>query len=34
MYWWIVDGDTYLGAITLRHALNDLLLQGACDASN
>jgi predicted acetyltransferase len=26
-YWWIVDGDTYLGAITLRHALNDLLLQ-------
>lgn len=26
-YWWIVEGDTYLGAITLRHALNDFLLE-------
>lgn len=26
-YWWIVDGQTYLGAITLRHALNDFLLR-------
>src|SRR5690348_7059786 len=26
-YWWIVDGDTYLGAITLRHELNDFLLE-------
>ena len=25
-YWWIVEGDTYLGAITLRHELNDFLL--------
>lgn len=25
-YWWIADGQTYLGAISLRHALNDLLL--------
>lgn len=25
-YWWISEGDTYLGAITLRHALNDFLL--------
>ncbi|HEY7223576.1 MAG TPA: GNAT family N-acetyltransferase [Micromonosporaceae bacterium] len=26
-YWWVVDGDTYLGAITLRHRLNDFLLR-------
>lgn len=26
-YWWIVDHDTYLGAISLRHALNDFLLR-------
>jgi len=26
-YWWIADGDTYLGAIALRHALNGVLLQ-------
>lgn len=26
-YWWIVDGETYLGAITLRHELNDFLLE-------
>jgi predicted acetyltransferase len=24
-YWWIAEGDTYLGAITLRHDLNDFL---------
>jgi predicted acetyltransferase len=24
-YWWIVERDTYLGAITLRHDLNDFL---------
>jgi predicted acetyltransferase len=28
-YWWIADRDTYLGAITLRHALNDFLLRAA-----
>ncbi len=28
-YWWITERDTYLGAITLRHALNDFLLRGA-----
>src|SRR5437899_7074529 len=27
-YWWIVEGSTYLGAITLRHALNEKLLEG------
>ncbi|TDW94411.1 putative acetyltransferase [Kribbella pratensis] len=27
-YWWIVDGGTYLGAITLRHALNEKLFEG------
>jgi len=26
-YWWIVEGDTYLGAIDLRHRLNDILLE-------
>jgi predicted acetyltransferase len=26
-YWWIVEDQTYLGAITLRHALNDFLLR-------
>jgi predicted acetyltransferase len=26
-YWWIVEDDTYLGCITLRHALNDFLLR-------
>ena len=26
-YWWIAEDDTYLGAITLRHALNDFLLR-------
>ncbi len=25
--WWIADGDTYLGAISLRHRLNDYLLR-------
>jgi predicted acetyltransferase len=24
-YWWVVEGDHYLGAITLRHVLNDFL---------
>jgi predicted acetyltransferase len=28
-YWWITEDDTYLGAITLRHELNDFLLQVA-----
>lgn len=26
-YWWIVEGDTYLGAITLRHRLTEDLLR-------
>lgn len=26
-YWWIVEEDTVLGAIALRHRLNDLLLR-------
>jgi predicted acetyltransferase len=26
-YWWIVEDQTYLGAITLRHGLNDFLLR-------
>jgi predicted acetyltransferase len=26
-YWWIVEDGTYLGAITLRHELNDFLLE-------
>ena len=26
-YWWIVEGDTLLGAIALRHQLNDFLLR-------
>ncbi|MEV4921257.1 GNAT family N-acetyltransferase [Streptomyces roseoverticillatus] len=26
-HWWIVDGDTYLGAIDLRHHLNAFLLE-------
>src|SRR5215469_2277378 len=26
-YWWITEDRTYLGAITLRHALNDFLLR-------
>jgi predicted acetyltransferase len=25
-YWWITEGEEYLGAITLRHTLNDFLL--------
>lgn len=25
-HWWIVEGDTYLGAVDLRHYLNDFLL--------
>ena len=25
-YWWIADGDTVLGTISLRHRLNDFLL--------
>ena len=25
-YWWITEDDEYLGAITLRHRLNDFLL--------
>ncbi|WP_405057545.1 GNAT family N-acetyltransferase [Kribbella sp. NBC_01505] len=27
-HWWIVEGDEYLGAITLRHSLTDKLLEG------
>lgn len=27
-FWWIVEDGNYLGAITLRHALNDKLLEG------
>jgi predicted acetyltransferase len=27
-FWWIVEDSTYLGAVTLRHALNDKLLEG------
>ena len=26
-HWWIAEGDTYLGAIDLRHELNDFLLR-------
>ena len=26
-YWWMADSDVFLGAITLRHALNDFLLR-------
>jgi predicted acetyltransferase len=26
-YWWIVEGDAVLGAISLRHELNDFLLR-------
>jgi predicted acetyltransferase len=26
-YWWVVQGDRYLGAIDLRHSLNDFLLE-------
>ena len=26
-YWWMAESDTYLGVITLRHALNDFLLR-------
>jgi len=26
-YWWIVEDDVYLGAISLRHRLNDFLLR-------
>ena len=26
-YWWIVEGDTVLGAIAFRHELNDFLLR-------
>jgi predicted acetyltransferase len=26
-YWWITENGTYLGAITLRHELNDFLLR-------
>jgi predicted acetyltransferase len=26
-YWWIVEADTVLGAIALRHTLNDFLLR-------
>jgi predicted acetyltransferase len=26
-HWWITEGDTYLGAIALRHRLNDFLLR-------
>jgi predicted acetyltransferase len=26
-YWWIVEGERYLGAITLRYRLNDFLLE-------
>ena len=27
-YWWIVQGDTFLGSINLRHRLNEALLRG------
>lgn len=27
-HWWIADGETYLGAIDLRHSLNAFLLEG------
>ncbi|MFC4119287.1 GNAT family N-acetyltransferase [Nonomuraea zeae] len=27
-HWWIVEGETYLGAIDLRHYLNGILLEG------
>ncbi|WP_327633567.1 GNAT family N-acetyltransferase [Kribbella sp. NBC_00482] len=27
-YWWIVEDGVYLGAISLRHALNEKLLEG------
>ncbi len=27
-FWWIVEGDEYLGAIDLRHYLNDVLRDG------
>jgi len=26
-YWWIIEEETYLGAISLRHTLNDFLLR-------
>ena len=26
-YWWMVEDDTFLGAISLRHRLNDFLLR-------
>jgi len=26
-YWWVAQGGTYLGAISLRHELNDFLLR-------
>ena len=26
-YWWVAQGGTYLGAIALRHELNDFLLR-------
>ncbi len=26
-YWWITEGDTYLGSISLRHSLNEFLLR-------
>lgn len=26
-YWWIAEGQVYLGCITLRHGLNDFLLR-------
>jgi predicted acetyltransferase len=26
-YWWITEGESYLGAISLRHELNDFLLR-------
>jgi predicted acetyltransferase len=26
-YWWIADGNTYLGAISLRHHLNEYLIR-------
>lgn len=28
-HWWIVEDDVYLGAIALRHELNDFLLRAA-----
>lgn len=33
-YWWITEEGTYLGAITLRHELNDVLLRAGGHIGN